>query len=87
MRISDAGTSAMSGSIVGAVGGRMQEFLESSLVDGTLRFRVERLFDDGETVGSDTAAWFADGELRGETVRDDRDDSRTWTGRRPDVIT
>lgn len=86
MRISDAGTPALSGSIVGAVGGRTQPFLEWSLVDGRLQFRVERLFDGGQVVGSDTVAWFSGGGLRGETVRDDHDGKRTWTGRRPDVI-
>ena len=86
MRISDAGTPALSGSIVGAVGGRTQPFLEWSLVDGRLQFRVERLFDGGQIVGSDTVAWFSRGRLRGETVRDDHHGKRSWTGRRPDVI-
>ena len=48
----------MSGSIVGAVGKRTQPFLESSIVDCRLRFRVERMFDGGSVVGSDTVACF-----------------------------
>ena len=86
MRISDAGTPQISGSIVGAVGGRTQPFLESSIVGGRLRFRVERMFDGGSVVGSDTVAWFEEDRLRGETLRDDRDGRRIWTGRRPDAV-
>lgn len=86
LQIAAAGTPEMSGSIVGAVGGRTQPFLESSIVDGRLRFRVEREFDGGSVVGSDTVAWFEGDRLRGETVRDDRDGRRIWTGRRPDAV-
>ena len=86
MEIVHAGTPRMTGSIVGAVGGRTQPFLESSIVDGKLAFRVARQFDGGTTVDSQTVAWFDGGRLRGETTRDDRDGRRTWIGRRPDEV-
>ncbi len=86
MEIRDAGKPGMTGSIVGAVGGRVQPFLESSIIDGRLAFRVARLFDNGTTVGSDTVAWFDGQMLKGETVREDREGKRIWTGRRPDVV-
>ena len=87
MEVRDAGTEKMAGSMIGAVGGRTQPFLESLIVDGRLAFRVARRFESGETVGSETLAWF-DGELlKGETTREDRDGKRVWTGRRPDAVT
>ena len=87
MEIRGAGSATMTGSIVGAVGGRLQPFLESSISDGSLRFQVEREFDDGSRVGSTTVAWFDGDVLVGETVREDRDGKRSWTARRPDVVT
>ena len=87
MEIRRAGTPQMAGSIVGAVGGRTQPFLESSIVDGRLAFRVARQFESGTTVGSETVAWFDRDRLVGETTRDDRDRRRAWTGRRPDAVT
>lgn len=87
MEVRHAGTPQMGGSIVGAVGGRTQPFLESSIVDGRLAFRVARQFESGTTVGSGTVAWFEGDRLVGETTRDDRDLRRAWTGRRPDAVT
>lgn len=86
LQISGSGGPDMAGSIVGAVGGRTQPFVESQIVDGRLRFRVERTFDGGTVVGSDTVAWFDGGTMRGETVRDDQGDARSWSARRPDVV-
>ncbi len=86
MEVSGAGTDEISGSIVGAVGGRLQPFLESSIVDGRLSFRVAREFDSGAVVASSTRAWFEGDELRGETTRADLDRKRSWTGRRPDLV-
>ena len=86
MEIRDAGTPQMAGSVVGAVGGRTQPFLESSIVDGRLAFRVARQFETGMTVGSETVAWFDGDRLVGETTREDRDGRRVWTGRRPDAV-
>lgn len=87
MEVKDSGTATMTGSIVGAVGGRLQPFLESSIADGKLAFRVEREFDNGARVGSTTVAWFDGGQLLGETTREDREGKRSWTARRPDVVT
>ena len=81
-----AGTPRMAGSIVGAVGGRTQPFLESSIVDGRLTFRVARQFESGTTVGSETVAWFDRDRLVGETTREDLDGRKVWTGRRPDAV-
>lgn len=87
LEVKDAGTATMTGSIVGAVGGRLQQFLESSINDGKLTFRVEREFDNGARVGSTTVAWFDGDQLLGETTREDREGKRSWTARRPDVVT
>ena len=86
MEIRHAGTPRMAGSIVGAVGGRTQPFLESSIIGGRLAFRVARRFDSGTTVGSETVAWFDRDRLVGETTREDSDRRRAWTGRRPDAV-
>lgn len=86
MEVSGAGTSELAGAIVGAVGGRLQPFLESRINDGQLAFRVAREFDSGAVVGSSTVAWFEGDQLYGETTREDRDGTRTWVGRRPDSV-
>ncbi len=86
LEVKGAGTATMTGSIVGAVGGRLQPFLEASISNGRLRFRVEREFDRGARVGSTTLAWFDDARLVGETTREDREEKRSWTARRPDVV-
>lgn len=87
MEVKDAGKGTMTGSIVGAVGGRLQPFLESSISDSRLKFRVEREFDSGARVGSTTVAWFDGDQLTGETTREDREGKRSWIARRPDVVT
>lgn len=87
MEVADAGSDELAGSIVGAVGGRAQPFLEASVSDGQLRFRVEREFDGGTRVGSTTVAWFESGLLVGETLREDSPHKRLWSGRRPAVVT
>lgn len=87
LEVHGAGTAKPTGSIVGAVGGRLQPFLESTVSDGRLTFRVERRFDSGETVGSTTVAWFEGDRLVGETSREDREGKRTWSARRPDLVT
>lgn len=86
LEISGAGTSNRTGSIVGAVGGRKQPFLDSSVEKGRLTFRVAREFDDGRVVGSTTVAWFEWDQFRGEATREDRDGKRTWTGRPMEVV-
>ena len=86
MEVTGAGTDALAGSIVGAVGGRVQPFLESEIREGRLAFRVAREFDSGVTVGSTTEAWFDGDQLVGETVREDRDGKRSWVARRPDEV-
>ena len=86
MEVRGADTNELEGSIVGAVGGRLQPFLEASVSDGRLSFRVAREFDSGAIVGSSTTAWFEGDQLHGETTREDRDGTRKWVGRRPDTI-
>ena len=86
MEVTGAGTDELAGSIVGAVGGRLQPFLEASVSDGRLSFRVAREFDSGAIVGSSTVAWFEGEQLQGETTREDREGTRSWVGRRPDAV-
>lgn len=86
MEVSGAGTDQLAGSIVGAVGGRLQPFLEPEIREGRLLFRVAREFDSGATVGSNTVAWIDGDRLVGETVRDDREGKRVWAARRPDKV-
>ena len=86
LEVRGAGTEDLAGLIVGAVGGRLQPFLESNIRDGRLTFRVARQFEGGAVVGSSTVAWFEGERLRGETTREDRVGVRKWTGRRPDVV-
>lgn len=87
MEVQGAGTGSPAGSIVGAVGGRLQPFLDARVEDGRLTFRVARTFNSGTTVESSTVAWLEDGRLRGETIRGDRAGRISWTGRRPDEVT
>ena len=86
LEVRGADTGDLAGSIVGAVGGRLQSFLQASVRDGRLTFRVARQFDSGAVVGSSTVAWFEGEQLHGETTREDRAGKRTWIGRRPDVV-
>ena len=86
LEVRGAGTGELTGSIVGAVGGRLQPFLQSSVKKGRLSFRVARQFDSGAVVGSSTVAWFEGDRLHGETTREDTRGTRAWTGRRPDAV-
>ena len=86
MEVRGAGTDELAGSIVGAVGGRLQPFLEASVSEGRLSFRVAREFDSGAIVASSTVAWFEGDQLHGETTREDREGTRSWVGRRPDTV-
>ena len=84
LEVSGAGTGELTGFLTGAAGGRTQPFLESEIVDGALRFMVERTFDGGRKVRADTAARIVGEGLHGSTTRNDR--TWEWIGRRPDVI-
>ena len=84
LEISGAGTDVLAGFLTGAAGGRTQPFLESQIVDGELRFMVERTFDGGRKVRADTTARIVGEGLRGSTTRNGR--TWEWIGRRPDVI-
>lgn len=84
LEVSGAGAGEVAGFLTGAAGGRTQPFLESEMVDGELRFMVERTFDGGRKVRADTTARIVGEGLRGSTTRDGR--TWEWIGRRPDVI-
>ena len=69
MHVRGGGGSVIEGSIVGAVGGRLQPFLEARIINDRLEFRVARTFDAGTTVGSRTVAWFEDGSAERPVAR------------------
>ena len=84
LEVSGADTDELAGFLTGAAGGRTQPFLESEIVDGALRFMVERTFERGRKVRADTTARIVGEELRGSTTRNGR--TWEWIGRRPDII-
>lgn len=84
LHVGRAGTGEVFGSLIGAAGGRTQPFVESEVIDGELRFMVERTFDGGRKARADTTARVVGDELHGSTTRDGT--TWDWIGRRPDVV-
>ena len=80
MEVNGGGDNRLAGSIVGAVGGRTQPFLEPQIVDGELRFDAERVFEpSGRVVRVSNRVRIEGSSLRGETIRDG--ETRTWIAR------
>jgi len=84
LQISGAGGDELSGTLLGAAGGRTQPFIDPKIVDGALSFKVERLLDDGRKLRADSKVRVSGEQLRGSTTRDGW--TWEWIGRRPDVI-
>ena len=84
LEVKNAGTGTLEGVLIGAAAGRTQPFLEAELRGGELRFRVERVLDDGRRISAATSTRVVDGELRGTTIRGKQ--QLEWIGRRASEI-
>ncbi len=86
LEVQGADAGEVNGRFVGGVGGRSQPLLDAEIVDGVLRFRVERYFEQSQTWGKATVtARLAGDGIEGTTKREGGPEVQ-WSGRRPDLV-